>query len=1488
MAPWGQRQRSQPTSSGGSGSGGGDPPPPAPGGGGPAMAPGGGPEVLGDSLIPVINKLQDIFSQVTVELKLGLPQVAVVGSQSSGKSSVLEALLIKTPAGGGGAPGGAAGGAGQCEWGEFLHAPGKIFYDFDRIRAEIQHETERVSGGNKNISDKPIRLKIFSPHVLTMTLIDLPGITKVPVGDQPSNIEQRVREMVLQYIREPSCIILAVSAANTDLANSDALQMAQLVDAEGARTIGVLTKLDIMDRGTSAAPALRNQVVPLRLGYTGIVNRSQADINANKSMADARSAEAAWFDAHSEYAEVAGQCGVGNLARRINVILGNHIRVMLPTLRRQISEALEAKAAELRGYGQALDLESESARGAALLQMLCGYAERFGALLQGHSEDMPLSELMGGARIRHIFQEVFGRQLRTLDPFRELGDEDVRTAIKNSSGVAGTLLIPQEPFELLVRRSIGRLMSPALACKELVHEELLKIAEAAAPRDLGRFPALRRRLAAAVLEYIQAGAEPAEKMIRELVACEHDYINTDHPDFLGGTRAVKAVMEAREARKAAAADGSFDVRPDLHKAKSAGNILLAAGSSSGSGGGGSGPGGVGLSGLAAPAGLKGLRDGSSLMGGSEDLLAGRSRAVAPLPPRSGSALAVDGEELLALGSSYSLSAATTPSGKEGGSWFGWLTKSDSSRERGGERGAGSLADMAARAPDSKPRNEHEEVQVEVIRLLVCNYFEIVRSNLADLVPKALMRFLVHHSQRGLQQHLIKTLYRDSLAGELLAEREDVATARARATAAVEALQAAHATLDEGGSDAEYITAAALLHALRRGQQQQQQQPLSPSLSPSLSAAAAPSDLSQLAALIVQAATRGPAGADAAAARSYAARQLELQRAHAAAEAPHALAVQQQLRLLQVAPQPAHSAAALPAYVAPPKLEDGPERLAAAPAPAAAAKATKKRGRPAASANKVHPNLIYVRRHRERQKQMESNLEATVAARKLQVEQLQAEQRSLCEKWEALEQVLHVQSNVLGIMQQLSLAGGDGAADGALGDGYGDSGASSQSCAPQGAAAAAGDVHMADAAQPGRDAAQRAAPSASGGAPEPPASPAHSRASASPSPLPAAAAEVVAAALRAPTPARDAPGDPAALQQQARHWLEPVRLYTLRAALMLEALGMLPDNAAAARALAAARRCSAVAAGAAAARSPQATAAAVEAAIAAAAAEARPAAAAAAAAGVAAAVRSAWDGSAAGPGEGGRGEEVVDGVPLVRYPYTIGMYVITPEAVKNVCWPLNMETWAVDAGNDQAHVERAGRAMWAVLRPERWRLLHATWSTMAVQLQQVQQDFRRLHDLLRGIGTRRRPAASGDGAADAGGAGADVADARPHGVCLDGFATMEDSTAYEYAAAAVQVRRTASAATRHADAAARRRWRARSLRAVPRGRPAAPRQVESVLAREDAISFQLCGAFLELLDPLEIAVGFVSSWPFHPQAFTLFDVIFKLGEPPESACQPGQA
>src|ERR1700761_7252751 len=123
------------------------------------------------------------------------------------------------------------------EWGEFLHLPGEKFYDFNKIRQEIVKDTEAKTGRNAGISPVPINLRIFSPHVLTLTLVDLPGLTKVPVGDQPKDIEKQIRDMLMKYISKPSCIILAVTAANTDLANSDGLKMAREVDPEGTTII---------------------------------------------------------------------------------------------------------------------------------------------------------------------------------------------------------------------------------------------------------------------------------------------------------------------------------------------------------------------------------------------------------------------------------------------------------------------------------------------------------------------------------------------------------------------------------------------------------------------------------------------------------------------------------------------------------------------------------------------------------------------------------------------------------------------------------------------------------------------------------------------------------------------------------------------------------------------------------------------------------------------------------------------------------------------------------------------------------------------------------------------------------------------------------------------------------------------------------------------------------------------------------------------------
>lgn len=105
-------------------------------------------------------------------------------------------------------------GDGPAEWGEFLHKPGEKFTDFNKIRDEIVHDTELKTGKNAGISPQPINLRIFSPNVVTLTLVDLPGLTKVPVGDQPKDIEKQIRDMLMRYISKPNAIIVSNAALN--------------------------------------------------------------------------------------------------------------------------------------------------------------------------------------------------------------------------------------------------------------------------------------------------------------------------------------------------------------------------------------------------------------------------------------------------------------------------------------------------------------------------------------------------------------------------------------------------------------------------------------------------------------------------------------------------------------------------------------------------------------------------------------------------------------------------------------------------------------------------------------------------------------------------------------------------------------------------------------------------------------------------------------------------------------------------------------------------------------------------------------------------------------------------------------------------------------------------------------------------------------------------------------------------------------------------
>lgn len=198
----------------------------------------------------------------------------------------------------------------------------------------------RIAGYDKNISDEPISLTIYSPHVVDLTMVDLPGITKVPIKGQPHDIEDQIKRITYKYISQPNALILALTAANTDLANSDALKMAREVDPDGERTIGVVTKIDLMDQGTDALDLLQGKIYPLNLGYYGVKCRSQKQIDENITIREALENEAKFFATHPTYSSYCDRLGIAYLADSLNKILCQHIIKCIPSLSRQINELL--------------------------------------------------------------------------------------------------------------------------------------------------------------------------------------------------------------------------------------------------------------------------------------------------------------------------------------------------------------------------------------------------------------------------------------------------------------------------------------------------------------------------------------------------------------------------------------------------------------------------------------------------------------------------------------------------------------------------------------------------------------------------------------------------------------------------------------------------------------------------------------------------------------------------------------------------------------------------------------------------------------------------------------------------------------------------------------------------------------------------------------------------------------------------------------------
>uniref|UniRef100_A0A4W6F6X4 Dynamin-1-like protein n=1 Tax=Lates calcarifer TaxID=8187 RepID=A0A4W6F6X4_LATCA len=697
-----------------------------------------------EALIPVINKLQDVFNTVGADI-IQLPQIVVVGTQSSGKSSVLESLV----------------GRDILPRGTGIVTRRPLILQLVHIDQEDRRKTSEENGNitltsassislvmfvmqyilyefcifsPQGISDEPIHLKIFSPHVVNLTLVDLPGITKVPVGDQPKDIEIQIRELIVKYISNPNSIILAVTAANTDMATSEALKVAREVDPDGRRTLAVVTKLDLMDAGTDAMDILMGRVIPVKLGIIGVVNRSQLDINQKKSVADAIRDEYAFLQ--KKYPSLANRNGTKYLARTLNRLLMHHIRDCLPELKTRINVLAAQYQSLLNSYGEPVDDKS-----ATLLQLITKFAAEYCNTIEGTAKYIETAELCGGARICYIFHETFGRTLESVDPLGGLTTIDVLTAIRNATGPRPALFVPEVSFELLVKRQVKRLEEPSLRCVELVHEEMQRIIQHCSnysTQELLRFPKLHDAIVEVVTSLLRKRLPVTNEMVHNLVAIELAYINTKHPDFADACGLMNNNIEEqrrnrmRDLPSAVPRDKSLSGIPHPSSPPSPSLQAAASGSQSGSV---SEP----------PDGGTGNWRGM-LKRGEEGAASERAMPQNPLPvsPQKGHAV--------------------------------------------------NLLDVPV--PVSRKLSAREQRDCEVIERLIKSYFLIVRKNIQDSVPKAVMHFLVNHVKDCLQSELVGKLYKTALLDDLLTESEDMAQRRNEAADMLKALQKASQVIAE--------------------------------------------------------------------------------------------------------------------------------------------------------------------------------------------------------------------------------------------------------------------------------------------------------------------------------------------------------------------------------------------------------------------------------------------------------------------------------------------------------------------------------------------------------------------------------------------------------------------------------------------------------------------------------------------------------------------
>ncbi|GBG59145.1 hypothetical protein CBR_g32162 [Chara braunii] len=410
------------------------------------------------------------------------------------------------------------------------------------IESAVREATNLLAGTGKDIKDSPISMTVTRSGAPDLTLVDLPGITRVPIEDQPRDIYEQVTKMIRHYIEPEESIILNVISAAVDFSTCESIRMSQEVDKTGERTLAVVTKVDRAADGLYER--IKENAVHVGLGFVLVRNRTETD----RSYEDARRKEELFFEKNSSLAPLRekGMLGVAALAEKLTTIQGERVARSLPKIRQQLGELLAERTGELARLPRGISSEAEA--GSLLFSLVSSKTEILQRLMiQGDYREENKS-LHFAARIYSMLSR-FDEELSNVAS--DFASADYRKRVLDVMECARGVCLPNfmsnPVFQRLVREEVAKCTKVCEGIIPVICKYAESVALFANEAAMGTYPFLCERARTVTLEVLEDVEDSCLTFVRRMLVKAADIIYVSDKQYAEMMNKARSIIPSAPA-----------------------------------------------------------------------------------------------------------------------------------------------------------------------------------------------------------------------------------------------------------------------------------------------------------------------------------------------------------------------------------------------------------------------------------------------------------------------------------------------------------------------------------------------------------------------------------------------------------------------------------------------------------------------------------------------------------------------------------------------------------------------------------------------------------------------------------------------------------------------------------------------------------------------------------------------------------------------------